>query len=146
MFTDPQKIPLFTGLTAPAQNFVMRQGIQNLVGSGQLVAREGDRGDQMYVIVSGQVRITKNFGQPNETLLAELGEGDFFGEMCLLETLPRSATVQAVTYTQLISWPSLAFYQLYQAMPKDYGILLLNMARDLSRRLRKLDENFADRR
>ena len=84
-------------------------------------------------------------GKTDEVELAKLGERDFFGEMCILETLPRSATVQAVVDTTLYSLTAMTFYHLYQAMPGQYSILLLNIARDLSRRLRHLDEVFAAR-
>jgi CRP-like cAMP-binding protein len=77
--------------------------------------------------------------------IARLGAGDFFGEMCILETLPRAATVETVTESLLSSLSSINFYQFYQAMPEQYSILLLNIARDLSRRLRKLDDAFAAR-
>ena len=74
-----------------------------------------------------------------------MGVGDFFGEMCILETLPRAATVLAVTDATLYSLTSMAFYHLYEVMPGQYSILVLNIARDLSRRLRHLDDVFAAR-
>ncbi len=68
-----------------------------------------------------------------------------FGEMCILETLPRYATGKAASQATVVSVASRAFYHLYQKMPKQHCILLLNIARDLSRRLRHLDEVFAAR-
>ena len=97
----------------------------------------------MYVIRNGAVRVVKNLGTNDEVLLARMGAKDFFGEMCILETLPRAASVQAMEQTELVALPSSAFYQLYKAQPDQYSILVLNIARDLSRRLRKLDEAFA---
>jgi CRP-like cAMP-binding protein len=63
--------------------------------------------------------------------------------MCILETLPRAATVRAFEATSLDALSSMAFYELYRAMPEQYSILVLNIARDLSRRLRRLDEIYA---
>jgi len=77
--------------------------------------------------------------------LARLGPHDFFGEMCILETLPRSASVQAITDTTAFALSSLDFLYLYEKLPAEYGILVLNLARDLSRRIRHLDEEFAAR-
>jgi CRP-like cAMP-binding protein len=91
------------------------------------------------------VRVCKNFAQPGEVELVTLGPKSFFGEMCILEAMPRSATVQAVAASRLFSLPAGAFHHLYKAMPAQYCILLLNIARDLSRRLRRLDEMFAAR-
>jgi CRP-like cAMP-binding protein len=93
----------------------------------------------------GEVRVVKHLGEACETELARLKERDFFGEMCILETLPRSASVQAVTDVVVYSVSSMDFLKLYQQHPAQYGILLLNLARDLSRRLRHLDEAFAAR-
>ena len=91
------------------------------------------------------MRVCKYVGQPNEVELGRFGPGDFFGEMCILETLPRSATVHAISDTTLYSLNSLTFYHLYEALPRQHSILILNIARDLSRRLRHLDELFAAR-
>ena len=100
-------------------------------------------GNRFFLVGEGLVRVCKHLGLPHEVELARLSPGDFFGEMCILETLPRSATVQAVIDTTVYSLTSLNFYHLYQAMPAQYSILVVNIARDLSRRLRHLDEVFA---
>lgn len=68
---------------------------------GEVIVREGDAGRQMYVIQRGAVRITKHVGAAEATL-AELGRGDFFGEMSLLESLPRDASAIAVGDTRLL--------------------------------------------
>jgi len=99
----------------------------------------------MYLIEAGAVRIIKNYNTTDAVVLAVLGPGEFFGEMCILETLPRSATGQALGQATVVSVASSAFYHLYQNMPGQYSILILNIARDLSRRLRHLDEVFAAR-
>ncbi len=65
--------------------------------------------------------------------------------MCLLETLPRVATVQAISASVLLRLSAMAFLDLYEAQPEQHSILILNLARDLSRRLRRLDEAFAAR-
>lgn len=114
-------------------------------GAGENVFCEGDVGAKFYLIKSGSVRVVKKIGTPDEVLLARLGPRDFFGEMCIFDTLPRAATVQATEVTELICLSPSAFYHLYKARPEQHSILLLNIARDLSRRLRKLDEAYAAR-
>jgi len=57
----------------------------------------------------------------------------------------RSVSGKAVSQTTVVSVAASAFYHLYQKMPKQHSILILNIARDLSRRLRHLDEVFAAR-
>ncbi|TNF37612.1 MAG: cyclic nucleotide-binding domain-containing protein [Deltaproteobacteria bacterium] len=68
---------------------------------GDLIVREGDTARHMYVIQSGRVEITKRIGS-DEVTLAVLDKGDFFGEMSLLESLPRDANARAVGPTRLL--------------------------------------------
>jgi len=68
---------------------------------GELIVREGDEDREMFIIRAGQVRITKQVGD-EELTLATLERGDFFGEMALLESLPRTANARAVGPTRLL--------------------------------------------
>jgi CRP/FNR family cyclic AMP-dependent transcriptional regulator len=140
-----QLVPIFAGLETPALEFLAGLAKESEVKAGEVVVREHEPGNRFYVITAGSVRVCKRYGQPDELELAVLHAGNFFGEMCILETLPRSATVYALGRTRLLGFSSISFYHFYQAMPAQYSILLLNIARDLSRRLRRLDEAFAAR-
>ena len=140
-----QNVPSLAGLDEAAIN-LLRQGVtERSATAGSVIVGEGETSNRFFVIAEGVVRVCKHFGQPNEIELARLNSGDFFGEMCILETLPRAATVQAVVDTRLYTLSSLAFHHLYEAMPSQHSILVVNIARDLSRRLRHLDELFAAR-
>ena len=138
-----QNVTILAGLDETAIAFLSERVIESPAPAGTVIVREGEVGNRFFFVGEGTVRVCKHFGQPNEVELTRLRKGDFFGEMCILETLPRCATVQAVTETVVFSLTSLVFYHFYEAMPSQYGILLLNIARDLSRRLRHLDEEFA---
>ena len=140
-----QGVPIFAGLDSQGLDLLLQRVQEMTVAAGDLVIREGELGNRFFLIGTGSVRVCKKFDQPEEVELARLGPRDFFGEMCILETLPRSATIQAGAASTLFSLPSSAFYHLYKASPEQYCILLLNIARDLSRRLRRLDEAFAAR-
>lgn len=72
------------------------------VPKGSVVFNEGDIGHEMFIIHEGKVKIVKRV-RAIETTLAELGEGDFFGEMAILEKSPRSATVVAMTDLKLLA-------------------------------------------
>jgi len=140
-----QNVPILAGLDEAALNLLWEQTVETRAPAGTVIVREGEIGNRFFLIGEGSVRVCKHFGEREEVELARLGAGGFFGEMCILETLPRSATVQAAVNTTLRSLTSLAFYHLYQSMPSQHGILVINIARDLSRRLRHLDEVFAAR-
>ena len=143
MSPEPPYIPIFEGLNKETLDHFWKQVEKMEVPAGTVIVREGEPGNRLFLIGSGFVRVCKRFDRPDEVELAALTEGDFFGEMCILETLPRAATVQSVTETTLYSMSSGVFYNLQEKDPAQHAILLLNIARDLSRRLRALDEAFA---
>jgi len=138
-----QSVPIFAGLDDAALNLLWERATESNAPANTVIVLEGETGNRFYLVGQGMVRVCKSLGQPNEVELARFGSANFFGEMCILETLPRCASVQAVVDTTLYSLTSLTFFHLYEQMPRQYSILLLNIARDLSRRLRHVDEIFA---
>jgi CRP/FNR family cyclic AMP-dependent transcriptional regulator len=139
------KVPIFAGLEDEALGILLRHAESIDVLANGVIAREGEVNNCMFLIESGEVSIVKNADTSNPVQLAVLGAGNFFGEMCILETLPRSATGKAVGPVTVVKVACMAFYHLYQQMPQQHSILILNIARDLSRRLRHLDGVFAAR-
>jgi CRP/FNR family transcriptional regulator, cyclic AMP receptor protein len=136
-------VTIFAGLDDSALALLMERAHKTNAPAGTIIVREGEPGNHLYLIASGTVRVCKRFDRTGEVELARLKAGDFFGEMCILETLPRTATVLTGSDAILYALPSVAFYDLFETKPDQYGILILNIARDVSRRLRRLDEIFA---
>ena len=102
--------------------------------AGTVLFREGDAGRTMYVIRSGKVNIWKRIAE-NDLTLAVLGPGEFFGEMALLEGLPRSAGATVVEDAMLIELAQDAFGTLV----RKNGEIALRLMRRLSSRLREAD-------
>jgi CRP-like cAMP-binding protein len=100
--------------------------------AGQVLFEEGDPGEDMYIIQSGRVSIKKKV-QDGETVLATLEKGDFFGEMALLERLPRSASAEVVEPGDLIVISSDVFGDMIKANPE----IAVRMLRKYSIRLRE---------
>jgi len=140
-----ESLPIFAGCSSAALDLLAEAATACEVKKDEVVIREGEIGNRMFLMLSGSVRIYKQHQTPLEAELARLTKGDFFGEMCILDTLPRSATVVAEEDTSLLVVSSMAFHALYTQMPAQYGLVVLNIARDLSRRLRKLDSAFGAR-
>lgn len=69
---------------------------------GQAIVTQGDDGDSMFVIQSGEVEVVKDL-DGREVLLGTMGPGDFFGEMALFQNEPRSATVRAATEVRALT-------------------------------------------
>ncbi len=99
---------------------------------GEVIFRQGDPGDTMYVIQSGEVEVTRFLGE-KEVVLARLGGGEFFGEMALIENVPRSATVRAVLSTRVFP---LSKESLFGRAEQDPQVVLQILAA-LSRRISK---------
>jgi len=70
--------------------------------TGDTIVREGEMGTEMFIIQEGKVVVTKRIGD-TDVFLATLERGDFFGEMSLLESVPRTATVRALTPSRLVA-------------------------------------------
>ena len=140
-----QRVPIFAGLEEKALDLLLEHTKTQEYPESRVIVCEGETCNSMFIIGGGSVRLFKNFGKANQIELASLCSKDFFGESCILDTLPRMATVQAASPTTVFTISSMGFHHLYQKMPAQHSILLLNIARDLSRRIRALDEVFAAR-
>ncbi len=137
-----KSVPIFAGLTEKALDLLSNEGNDYAFGDKEIIFREGDPDDMIFVVQSGNVRICRKFGGPDEVELAVFHPMELFGETCLLETMAHTATAHAVGPTILFSISGRTFHHLYKQMPGQYGILILNIARDLSRRLRQLDDRY----
>ena len=107
--------------------------------AGEAILEEATTGNALYVIVAGAADVviccTEQGGK--EVRLAELKAGDCFGEMELLDTMVRSASVVARETTECAVLTTGALYQLRKERPDAYEVILINIARELSRRLRE---------
>lgn len=99
--------------------------------AGKRLFEEGDSGNDMYLIASGEVELLVHVGG-EEKSIAKLEQGDFFGEMSLLDSLPRECTARAVGDCQLLRLDSATFDRIIREVPE----IPVRMLRKLARRLR----------
>jgi len=92
------KMPLFSRLSEREMLRVMQVAEVRAYAAGEEVIREGDRGDELFTVLSGKVRVSRG-----DTLLTVFGSGEHFGEMALIRSVPRSATVHAEGACELIA-------------------------------------------
>lgn len=111
---------------------------------GAVVFREGDSGREMYVLLDGEMEVLKHSKRKHEARVAVLGPGDWFGEMSILDVMPRSATVRAVAPSRLLRITAHDLDGLYRRDLRSYSLLVLNVAREMSRRLRVCDNLLAE--
>ena len=83
----------------------------------EVIFREGDRGDRLYVIVDGEVEVLKQVPGRGEVPLRRLGPGEVFGEIALISDQPRSAMVRSVSGVNLMAVDREAFQALFANLP-----------------------------
>lgn len=137
-------IGLFGALSEEVLDYLARTLKPSRVAPGEAVFREGDSAREMYVVLDGEVEVLKSSRRGRPTRIAILGPGDCFGEMSLIDVQPRSAMVRALGPTRLLRVASEDLDALYRHDLKAYALITLNVARNLSRRLRVTDGILAD--
>ena len=96
-----QQIPLFEAFRLSERQRLAALLRKHTIKKGEVLFRKGDEGNAFYIIIKGRIKIVLTSNQEDEITLAVFHEGDFFGEMALLDGLPRSADAVAVEMTQL---------------------------------------------
>ena len=131
-----QVMPVFGGISEEALHFLLERAKTVEVASGERFFREGEIGESMFVLEAGRVEVLRELDGEALTL-AELGAGDCFGEMALIECMARSATVKALEDCRAFKLTYPALHELYNFDDSQFLLIQMNLARELSRRLRK---------
>ena len=125
------RVPIFSNCTAEEIAAIAGVAQESFFQPSQIIVTQGTPGQAFYMITAGRVEIVRD-----GTSLGAFGPGDFFGEMSLLDSAPRSATIRAIDQTACLMLSSWDFKALLEAHPS-IAIKLLEV---LSRRLRVADE------
>lgn len=139
-----RQMPVFGGLTDEELAKVVSLATTKQVARGTLVVRQGDLAKELFVIQQGAMEVSAKIGDDEERILSRLGAGDCFGEMALIDIQPRSASVRALEDSVLISLSNKAFRSLSGWNLQTYTLIVLNLAREISRRLRRADAVVAE--
>ncbi len=129
-------VPLFSAMNGAQLAALGRTGNMRRFSKGQIIVNQSSPGNTFYIVISGQVKVALLNEDGREIILTLLGEGDFFGELSLLDNDPRSASVVAAEYTTLFTLSRKQFYQLITANPR----ILESIIKEMCRRLRRADE------
>ncbi len=136
-----QDMPIFGGLEASALGQLLEDAHLVAFNPADLLMVEGEAPGSVLVLVAGRVEVVKRVGE-REFLLCLLGSGDCIGEMSWIDPCRRSATVRALTSCEAIRLEPRNFYQLRQTDLAQFSVLQMNIARELARRLRILEDRF----
>jgi CRP/FNR family cyclic AMP-dependent transcriptional regulator len=136
--------PFFGGLSDASLDLLISMLVECRFDPGATVVSEGEPGRSMYVIHSGELTVTKRGTSGHAIRMSNLGPGDFFGEMTLLEMQNRSATVLTESAAVLYELTARSLYTYYKADVFAYVMVIQNINRELCRRLRRADSRIAD--
>jgi len=135
-----RQAPLFAALDDEAAKALMESMTSSHLERGDILFREGDQGDRLYVIGEGKIKLGLTSVDGRENLLAVLGPGEMFGELSLFDPGPRTATATAIAETQLIALGHEDLDSFLLGRPA----VAKNLLTALARRLRRTNETLAD--
>ena len=138
--TDPriqrlQSTALFGATSDETVAFVLEKAPRIAVEAGHWFFREGERGASIYWLEQGRVAICKRRGDA-DVELRQLGPGDCFGEVALLDFGPRSASVRALETCHALEITSGLLREISRRDLEQYTLLTMNLGRELARRAR----------
>lgn len=133
-----KKIHIFSDLQVRELAAISSVTVERDYAKDEVVVREDEPGDTMFLIISGEVSVIRNLGEEHEKFIAKITEDDYFGEMALFEDKPRSATVKTTTDAKLLVLGKLEFEEIMREFPQ----ISINICRVFSQRIRDLQEKF----
>ena len=136
-----RKIPFLNGLEYEALGFIAQTAKAVHADADTVIFREGEQGDRMYLIIKGKVEVYTTSHGGYDTVLATLESSDVFGEMSLLDDLPRSASVKALEDTILLSISRIEFQQFLE---NNFPVAI-KLLDTLSKKLRAVNEKLSAR-
>ncbi|MDR1837925.1 MAG: cyclic nucleotide-binding domain-containing protein [Treponema sp.] len=133
-----QKYSLFGGLMEEqiASIFPLMQ--HEDFDSDEFIITEGKPNDKIYFLIEGHVEVSKR-----DMVLTKFGEGEAFGEMEVLDVSSAIASIKSLSPVKVLSISNKSLREIYKIDVKIFSLMILNLARDLCRRLRKMDEKIA---
>ena len=139
-----REIGIFGALSDTTLERLTQDLAQLRFAPGEVVFKEGDPAREMFVVLDGELEVLKRSHRGIDARVAMLGPGDWFGEMSVVDVQARSATVRTLAPSRLVRITTADLDALYRYDVKSYAIIVLNLARELSRRLRVADGILAD--
>lgn len=137
-------IPIFGGIQGPTLDRIIEMLQVQDVEPGTRVCREGEPGRSMYVVQTGEVVVTRQSVPGINVKMMRMGPGEFFGELTLIDPQPRATTVTVVEPSRLLMLTGRDLVTLYREDVQGYVMVLQNLCREFSRRLRRADQRICE--
>lgn len=136
-----QEMPIFGGLRSDVLAALVADARQVDMPKDGFFFHQDDDAHSLFVLEAGEVAVLRRW-EGQHLVLGHLREGDCFGEMALIDLFPRSASVQAVEACNALELATASFQRLAESDLEQFALLQMNIARELSRRLRVADDRF----
>ncbi len=133
-------MPVFADLSRRELREVERIIHQRDYAVGEAIFQMGDPGLGMYIIIRGQVQIANDEDPANLVVYSEMGDGDFFGDLALVDESDRSASALATTETRLLAFFRPELRDIITRLPALGNKILLNLAKVTAKRLRATND------
>jgi CRP/FNR family cyclic AMP-dependent transcriptional regulator len=130
---------LFSDLSDKKLEFLSKILVMHRFPKDYRIFKEGSRGEQMFIVITGKVNISRDWGVLNREMNIILSENDFFGEMSILDDYPRSANATMIEEGILLSIGQKEFRELIAKSP-EFSVHIMST---LCKRLRKANEDLA---
>lgn len=137
-------IPLFDRLDANELNLLSEHMNYFEIKKGDILFREGDKGDYVCFIVDGELAVMKEAAEGKHVVIARLSRGRTIGEMSIIDHTPRSATVKAQSSSTLVILTEKGLETILEKHPKIGIKILKGLARLLSMNMRRTSSQLAD--
>lgn len=137
-------IAIFGGIDEPGLDRIISRLKVERVSTAVRVCKEGEAGRSMHIVLEGEVVVCRPNSVGALVKMVRMGPGEFFGEMTLIDPQPRSSTVVVEKPSVLLSLTNRDLVSLYKDDVHTYVMVLQNICRELSRRLRKADSRITE--
>ncbi|MFL5319060.1 MAG: cyclic nucleotide-binding domain-containing protein [Myxococcaceae bacterium] len=137
--------PLFEMLSNQELEYVAELSRPRRYQAGQIIFEEGELGDSLYVIISGEVEVLRRDGSGEQKPITVLGQPEFFGEMSLIDKEFRSATARAKTDVEVLHLTAENLTTFRKQHRDGFTFVVINIARVLSARLREANTRLSAR-
>lgn len=129
-----ERVPIFSGLTQKELRSIASSSKEKEFQAGQMMVSEGESGVGFFLIIEGRAEVRRS-----GKVLSRLEQGQFFGEMTLLDEQPRSADVVAVEPTRCLIFTVWDFHGMVRTYPK----MAREIMKEMARRLRLTNKAFS---
>ena len=149
MMTDVELLrhsPLLAGLTPDEAVALVEIAEARTYADGDTLVEEGAESDSLFILKNGSLNVEKRRenGEGAVTLTTLGDPGDFFGEMSLIDNMPRSADIRASGPAEALAFPKRQLTSFFTQSPRVQMTMILNIARNLSLRLRQADSRIVE--